>query len=74
MNKETVIGIDLGATNIRGACVNENTISEIKSQRIRSNGTEQQVLEDAGDQEAAVGVYPMRGARAADRPVRALAR
>src|SRR2546422_4823816 len=35
MNKETVIGIDLGATNIRGACVNENNISEIRLQRIR---------------------------------------
>jgi len=46
MNKETVIGIDLGATNVRGACVNEDNISEIKSQRIRSNGTEQEVLED----------------------------
>jgi glucokinase len=46
MTKETVIGIDLGATNIRGACVSENTISEILSQRIRSNGTEQEVLDD----------------------------
>src|SRR5215467_4693817 len=46
MSKETVIGIDLGATNIRGACVNENNISEIRSQRIRSSGTEQEVLED----------------------------
>ncbi len=46
MNKESVIGIDLGATNIRGACVNENNISEIKLQRIRSSGTEREVLED----------------------------
>lgn len=46
MNKETVIGIDLGATNIRGACVSEKNISKIKAQRIRSNGTEQEVLED----------------------------
>src|SRR5438105_12306998 len=46
MNKKKVIGIDLGATNIRGACVSENDISEIKSQRIRSNGTEQEVLDD----------------------------
>ncbi len=64
MNKETVIGIDLGATNIRGACVNENTISEILSQRIRSNGTEQEVLEDVftltdkliNDKIAAIGI------------------
>ena len=46
MNKETVIGIDLGATNIRGARVNEDSISEILSQRIRSSGTEQEVLKD----------------------------
>lgn len=46
MNKETVIGIDLGATNIRGARVSENNISEILSQRIRSSGAEQEVLED----------------------------
>jgi glucokinase len=46
MNKEKVIGVDLGATNIRGACVSENNILEIKSQRIRSNGTEQEVLDD----------------------------
>jgi glucokinase len=46
MNTEKVIGIDLGATNIRGACINENDISEIQSQRIRSNGTEQEVLDD----------------------------
>jgi glucokinase len=46
MNKEAVIGIDLGATNIRGASVKENHISDIQSQRIRSSGTEQEVLED----------------------------
>lgn len=46
MSSETVIGIDLGATNIRGACVNENNISEIQSQKIRSSGTEQEVLDD----------------------------
>src|SRR5215472_17138983 len=46
MSNKTVIGIDLGATNIRGACVKENNISDIQSQRIRSSGTEQEVLED----------------------------
>ncbi|HEY2720377.1 MAG TPA: ROK family protein [Chitinophagaceae bacterium] len=46
MDRETVIGIDLGATNIRGSCINGTAISEIKSQRIRSSGTEQEVLED----------------------------
>jgi glucokinase len=46
MSKKSIIGVDLGATNIRGACVNENNISEIRSQRIRSSGTEREVLED----------------------------
>src|SRR5260221_568140 len=46
MGKGSVIGIDLGATNIRGARVDENNISDIQSQRIRSNGTEQEVLDD----------------------------
>src|ERR1041385_653033 len=46
MSKRKVIGIDLGATNVRGACVDEQEIPEIKSKRIRSQGTEQEVLED----------------------------
>jgi glucokinase len=41
-----VIGIDLGATNIRGAVVNGEDISEIISRRIQTKGTEEQVLED----------------------------
>jgi glucokinase len=41
-----IIGIDLGATNIRGAVVNDETLSEIVSRRIHTKGTEQQVLED----------------------------
>jgi glucokinase len=41
-----VIGIDLGATNIRGAVVNGENISEIISRRIQTKGTEEQVLED----------------------------
>jgi glucokinase len=45
MNTNKVIGIDLGATNIRGAIVSEKNISPIKSQRI-NNGTEEEVLED----------------------------
>lgn len=44
--KEKIIGIDLGATNIRGAVVQENNLSQIASQRIRSNGTEEDVLND----------------------------
>lgn len=43
---EKIIGIDLGATNIRGAIVQDENLSEIKSQRIHSNGTEEEVLND----------------------------
>jgi glucokinase len=64
MSKEKVIGIDLGATNVRGACVSENEMSEIKGQRIRSNGTKEEVLEDVftltdklmNDEIAAIGM------------------
>jgi glucokinase len=45
MNTNKVIGIDLGATNIRGAIVSEKNISPIKSLRI-NNGTEEEVLEN----------------------------
>ena len=43
---EKIIGIDLGATNIRAAIVQENNLGEIVSQRIRSNGTLEEVLDD----------------------------
>src|ERR1700676_4264822 len=46
MKNIEIIGIDLGATNIRGAVVNDEAISEIISQRINTKGTEQRVLED----------------------------
>ena len=46
MKKKQIIGIDLGATNIRGGLVNEESISKIKSNRIRSNGSADEVLED----------------------------
>jgi len=46
MNNEKVIGVDLGATNVRAAIVDIDTISGIQSKRINSNGTEQQVLKD----------------------------
>ena len=46
MDNTKVIGIDLGATNIRGAIVTDDKISEIISRRIQTKGTEQQVLED----------------------------
>jgi len=41
-----VIGIDLGATNIRGAIVSDNSLSEITSIRIHSDGSVGAVLED----------------------------
>lgn len=46
MNYEKVIGIDLGATNIRGAVVSDGKLSEIISRHIHTKGTEEQVLED----------------------------
>ncbi|WP_259069382.1 ROK family protein [Mucilaginibacter sp. X4EP1] len=46
MQNEKLIGIDLGATNIRGAIVTNGNIKEIISRRIHSIGTEEQVLED----------------------------
>jgi len=49
MNNMKVIGIDLGATNIRAAAVRLDTISNISSRRINSSGTEQEVLQDVFD-------------------------
>ncbi len=46
MESIQIIGIDLGATNIRGAVIREKEASKIKSRRINTIGTEQQVLED----------------------------
>ena len=44
--EERIIGIDLGATNVRAASVSANVLSEIITQRIRSKGTEEEVLQD----------------------------
>lgn len=41
-----IIGIDLGATNIRGAIVIDGHISKITSKRVQTEGTQEQVLED----------------------------
>jgi len=46
MKGEKIIGIDLGATNIRGTIVSNEQISEIISRRIHVKGTEEEVLED----------------------------
>jgi glucokinase len=46
MKNEKLIGIDLGATNIRGAMVINDHIDNIISRPIHKKGTEEQVLED----------------------------
>lgn len=46
MENIKVIGIDLGATNIRAATVGQGLASDIVSKRITSNGSMQVVLED----------------------------
>ena len=64
MSNEKVIGVDLGATNIRAAVVIKNAISEMHSKRINSSGTVRQVLEDvfevvdtlADDSATAIGI------------------
>jgi glucokinase len=49
MTDKKVIGIDLGATNIRGAIVTGDTLGTIRSQRIHSDGTVEEVLKDITD-------------------------
>jgi len=65
MNNIKVIGIDLGATNIRGAIVNNNSLSTIVSQKIKSDGSVEDVMNDIyqvvdallkNDQVAAIGI------------------
>jgi glucokinase len=46
MNKAKVIGVDLGATNIRGAWVDQRSLSNIKAKRINSSGTMEEVLSE----------------------------
>jgi glucokinase len=46
MSDTQVIGIDLGATNIRGAVVTGDSLSDIISVRIHSDGTVEEVLGD----------------------------
>jgi glucokinase len=45
MSMETVIGIDLGGTHIRGGLVVENNLPAILSQRINPNGSVEEVLQ-----------------------------
>ncbi len=46
MNDKKIIGIDLGATNIRGGLVNGKKLSQIKSKRINSTGSVDDVMQD----------------------------
>ena len=46
MDDHKVIGMDLGATNIRGGLIHGGQISQIHSRRIKSEGTVEEVLED----------------------------
>src|SRR5450432_2484808 len=46
MNDKKIIGIDLGATNIRGGLVNGTRLSQIISKRINSSGSVEEVLSD----------------------------
>jgi glucokinase len=64
MNDQKVIGLDLGASNIRGGLVQGNDLSQIHSRRIQSSGTVEEVLDDiysiidplAGEKIAAIGI------------------
>jgi len=49
MNDKKIIGIDLGATNIRGGLVNGSQLSKINSKRINSKGSVEEVLSDVFD-------------------------
>ena len=46
MNDQKVIGLDLGASNIRGGLIHGNNISQIHSRRIQSAGSVEAVLND----------------------------
>lgn len=49
MNQEAIIGIDLGATNIRGGLVSNSLISNTQARAIKSKGTVEEVLQDVFD-------------------------
>lgn len=46
MNDKAILGIDLGATNIRAGLVRGNNMTRLSARKIRSNGTVEEVLED----------------------------
>jgi glucokinase len=45
MNRQTIIGIDLGGTNVRAGLVNNNNLSATASQRINAQGSVEKVLQ-----------------------------
>src|SRR5438045_5023889 len=45
MNKVTVLGIDLGGTNVRTGLITDSNLSSILSQRINSAGSVDEVVE-----------------------------
>lgn len=49
MNKQTIIGIDLGGTNIRAGLVNDNILSSVISRRINAAGQTEEVLQQLFD-------------------------
>jgi glucokinase len=46
MSQDTVIGVDLGGTNVRAGRVEGGRLTEVRSAAVRSQGTERDVLED----------------------------
>ena len=46
MEEKTIIGVDFGGTNIRVGKVKDNSIIDLYSQQISSNGSEQEVLDE----------------------------
>lgn len=46
MNKDSIIGIDMGGTNIRGALVRDFIIKNFHSQKINAQGTSEEVLSE----------------------------
>lgn len=46
MNNDSIIGIDLGGTNIRGAVVSNFNLKQIHSKRINAQGSSGEVLEE----------------------------
>lgn len=46
MKNETVLGIDMGGTNIRAGLVNGGSLSSVISQRVNAKGTAEEILHD----------------------------